>query len=258
MAVVFPHVISGEPVPISASTYVDWKKCPDRANSRLHGARAPDSRVAFVGSLAHRVFSRHLRSGPIAADGFVQACKEEIGGSSLNGRVAEVTPRPSLLAGAIEEARALYERFVRFPTTGFVGSEVEIVTEPSPGVTLKGSIDAVYEADQGAHRLVDWKTGEIGDSQDQLAFYALLWALDRDEIPISVEAISIKTGDVARSELSEGDLQGVADEVGEMVSQMRSSWAQGEGFQRRPGPWCRYCPILAECPEGQAADALID
>jgi hypothetical protein len=214
--------------------------------------------VAFVGSLAHRVFSRHLRTGPIAPEDFVQACREEIGGSSLNGRMAEVTPRPSLLTGAIEEARALYERFVRFPTTGFEGSEVEIIHEPAPGVTLKGTIDAVYLADRDAHRLVDWKTGEIGDSEDQLAFYALIWALDRDEIPVAVEAISIKTGDVARSELSEGDLQVVADEVGDIVSQMRRTWAQGSRFERRPGPWCRYCPILGECAEGQAADALID
>jgi hypothetical protein len=258
MTVVLPHVTPGERVHISASTYVAWKKCPDQANSRLQGIYGPDSKAAFVGSLTHRVISRHLNGGPISPEEFDLACKQEIGGSKLNNRVSTVAAKPSLLTAAIEEARALYERFVKFPTTGFEGSEVEIVHEPAEGVTLKGTIDAVYVADRDGHRLVDWKTGEIGDSDDQLSIYAFLWALDRGEIPVSVEAISIKTGDVHRSELSEGDVQAVAVEVGDMVSQVRSVWSRGGGFERRAGPWCRYCPILEECPEGQAAQALID
>ncbi|MCI0677966.1 MAG: PD-(D/E)XK nuclease-like domain-containing protein, partial [Actinobacteria bacterium] len=112
MNVVFPHVTPGDPVRISASTYVTWKKCPDQANARLRGIYGPDTRPAFVGSLAHLVFSRHLRDGPITDDGFVQACREEIGSSGLNTRMSQIAPRLSQLAPIIEEARALYHQFV--------------------------------------------------------------------------------------------------------------------------------------------------
>jgi hypothetical protein len=53
------------------------------------------------------------------------------------------------------------------------------------------------------------------------------------------------------------ELEGVAAEVAAMAAEMRGSWNQGTALERRAGPWCRYCPILAECPEGQAAEALI-
>ena len=33
-----------------------------------------DTRPAFLGNLAHRIFSRHLTSGPIGDDDFVRAC----------------------------------------------------------------------------------------------------------------------------------------------------------------------------------------
>jgi hypothetical protein len=210
-----------------------------------------------VGSLAHRVFSRHLDSGPIAPAEFVQACREEIGSSSLNGRMADLYPRPSDLAAAIEEARALYDRFAKLPTKGFEGAEIEITHEPAADVELVGTVDAIYRADLGGHRLVDWKTGDIGDSEDQLSFYALLWALDRGEIPVRVEAVSVKTGDIHRTEPSESDVSAVALEVAAIIDKLRQAWEVGSTLNRRPGPWCRFCPILEECPEGQSAKALI-
>ncbi|MCI0424238.1 MAG: PD-(D/E)XK nuclease family protein [Actinobacteria bacterium] len=258
MNVVFPHVTPGDPVRISASTYVTWKKCPDQANARLRGIYGPDTRPAFVGSLAHLVFSRHLRDGPITDDGFVQACREEIGSSGLNTRMSQIAPRLSQLAPIIEEARALYHRFVKLPTVGFEGAEVEVNHEPSVGVELVGKIDAVYQADLGGHRLVDWKTGELGDSDDQLAFYALLWTLNREELPVCVEAVSVTSGDVHRTEPTADQVGLVAAEVAAMVNELRTAWESGDRLVRRAGPWCRHCPILDECPEGQATVALID
>ena len=147
MTIRFPEVVRGDPIKVSASTYVTFKKCPAQAGARLQGIYGPDSRQSFLGILAHRIFSRHLTSGSIPSDDFVQACREEIGGSGLNNKMASIEMRPSALAGVIEEVRGLYERFTRLPTEGFEGSEHSIEAGVAEGVDLVGTVDAVYRED---------------------------------------------------------------------------------------------------------------
>lgn len=257
MALAIPHVLPGDPVRLSASTFVAWKKCPDHANAKLQGLYGPDTRPAFVGTLAHRIFTRHLSGGPIAGEEFVQACREEIGGSSLNHKLGSLEMRPSALAGVIEEVRMLYERFTKLPGEGFEGSEVDVRHETEDGVELVGTVDAVYREELGGHRLVDWKTGEVGDPQDQLLFYALLWALERDDLPAYVEAVSVRTGERYRVVPSTHEVALIADEVAAMVTDLRLAWQDGSALEKRGGPWCRYCPILEDCPEGRTTTALL-
>jgi len=258
MSLSIPHVIPGDRIRLSASTYVAWKRCPDQANARLQGIYGPDSRPAFLGSLAHRVFSRHLSSGPITSDDFVQACREEIGGSTLNNKLAGLEMKPSALAGVIEEVRGLYERFTKLPTEGFEGSEVDLSHETRDDVELVGTVDAVYREDLGGHRLVDWKTGELGEPEDQLMFYAMLWTLDHDDVPAFVEAVSVRTGERYRTVPSTRDVERVAAEVGELANEVRRGWAEDSHLPRNAGPWCRFCPILADCAEGQTAEAMLN
>lgn len=251
-------MVEGDAIRVSASTYVTYKKCPGQAGARLQGIYGPDSRPAFLGSLAHRIFSRHLTSGPIPSENFVQACREEIGGSTLNNKLAGLEMRPSALAAIIEEVRGLYERFTNLPTEGFEGSEYSIETSPAQGVDLVGTVDAVYREDLGGHRLVDWKTGELGEPEDQLMFYALLWLLNSEELPAYVEAVSVRTGERYHTVPSSADMQQVANDLGEMINRIRSAWASGEDLERRGGPWCHFCPILEDCDEGKSAEALLD
>ena len=258
MRLEFPRIVDGDDVRVSATTYVTFKKCPESASVRLQGRYGPDSRAAFLGSLAHRIFSRHLTAGPIASDDFVQACREEIGGSNLNHRLAALEMRPSTLAGAIEELRVLYERFTRLPSDGFEGSEVSLNSVPAQGVELVGTIDAIYREDLGGHRLVDWKTGELGDPEDQLLFYSLLWTMDREDLPAYIEAVSVRTGERYRTVPTSDDMNRVLSEVAELINEIRTGWKQGSELEKRGGPWCRYCPILDECEEGQTAEALLN
>ncbi len=208
-----------------------------------------------MGSLAHRIFARHLSKGPIADDDFVQACREEIGNSNLNHKVGSLL-KPSELAGVIEEVRQLYQRFSKLPGEGFDGSEVTIDHETTAGLKLVGVVDAIYKDGEG-HRLVDWKTGGLGDAEEQLDFYAFLWALDREELPSLVEAVSVKTGERYSTVPSSGDVQQIAEDVSELARDMRHSWATSEELPKRGGPWCQYCPILDSCEEGQATEALL-
>ena len=257
MLVSFPQVTPGDAIRLSASTYVAWKKCPDSANVRLQGIYGPDSRPAFLGSLAHRIFARHLSAGPITDEEFVNACREEIGASNLNHKISSLALKPSTLAGIIEEVRDLYQRFTKLPGEGFEGSEVVMGFANDDGVELVGTIDAVYREDLGGHRLVDWKTGEVGEAEDQLMFYSLLWALEREEVPAYVEAVSVKTGERFRTVPSAADIERVATEVGRLIDEVRMAWSEGSDLRRRGGPWCKFCPILEDCPEGKSTEALL-
>lgn len=257
MSIQLPSVIEGDPIRISATTYVTFRRCPAQGEARLQGVFGPDTRASFVGNLAHRLFARHLTSGPVTPEEFVQACKEEIGGSSLNNKLGPLAMRPTELAAAIEELRGLYERFTRLSGEGFQGAEVSLQHQPWDGIELVGTVDAVYSERLGGHRLVDWKTGELGDPQDQLVFYALLWALERGEIPARVEAVSVRTGERTDLTPSTVELSRVAAELAGMVDALRSAWADGGELPRTAGPWCRYCPLLDDCPEGRAVGDLL-
>ena len=251
----FPAINPGEPVRISASTFVAFQQCPDNALARLAGEWGPESRAAFSGGLAHRLFARHLSDEPIPEQDFGQVCRAEIGGSNLNYKLGELGLKPSELGKVIDEVGAIYDRFKKLPAEGFVGAEVSLTVEPVEGVTLVGSVDAVFTGDPGV-RLVDWKTGELGEVVDQLHFYALLWVLEKQELPHLVEAVSVRTGERVTEVPSSAIVEKTAAQVADMIGMIRSAWASGGGIERRGGPWCKFCGILDSCAEGRAATDL--
>ena len=248
---------SGEDLVISATTFVSFERCPEQAAGRMRGVYGPESRVAFVGGLAHRIFARHLGSGPIESGQFEAACREEIGGG-MNAKLASLGLKPSALASVIEEVGELYDRFKMLGTDGFDGAEVLLEATPSEGVLLRGSIDAVFDDGEAGVRLVDWKTGGLGDPDTQLRFYALLWALDRGEIPGRVEAVSVGSGERMDEVPTRADVDDTAQRAARMVTVLREAFASGAELPRVGGPWCRWCPLLDECAEGRATTAILD
>lgn len=253
----FPDVAPGEDVVLSATTFVAFERCPEQAAGRLRGVYGPESRVSFVGGLAHRVFARHLGGGPIADDDFAAACREEIG-AGMNMKMSALGMKPSQLAGIIDEVGGLYERFKHLGTEGFVGAEQALEVVPAEGVVLRGTVDAVFDDGPSGTRLVDWKTGSLGETGPQLAFYALLWAMDRGEVPGRVEAVSVGTGERTDEVPTLAGVQGTADRVAAVVTALRTTWETGGAFPRVAGPWCRWCPLLDECDEGRSTQALLD
>jgi hypothetical protein len=250
-------VAAGEELSVSATSYVTYLRCPDQALARYQGHFPADTKASFRGQLAHRVISRHLNHGPIDAAGFANACREEIG-AAMNPKVAAVGLKPSTLAAVIQEVGDLYTRFKQLAHDGVRATEVLLEDEPAPGVTLRGSIDAVFDAPGGRGAvLVDWKTGHLGDAADQLAFYAMLWSLVHRRLPGRVEAVSVSTGERYADSPSWTDVEGTAHRVAELVSALRRASDTGRRLDRIGGSWCSYCPMLGQCPEGGAAVAVL-
>lgn len=256
VVVEFPQVEPGEEIVVSATTFVTFERCPEQAAGRLRGIYPAESRASFLGGLAHRIFARHLTEGPIPGDRFLAACREEIG-EHMNPKLSSLGLKPSQLDGVIGEVAELYERFKLLGAEGFEGAHVPLEVAPAEGVTLKGELDAVFDGGPSGVRLVDWKTGSLAGAQAQLAFYALLWALERGEIPGSVEAVSVGTGERLSEVPTDAGVQATADRVGQMVSVLRRSWVEGVPLARLAGPWCRWCPLLEDCDEGRTATRIL-
>ncbi|MDF1596123.1 MAG: PD-(D/E)XK nuclease family protein [Acidimicrobiia bacterium] len=248
----FPEVRSGDDIRVSATSFVAYSECPERAAAHFRGIYGPDSKASFSGGLAHRLFARHLQQGEIQPARFEQVCREEIGSSNLNYKLSSVGLKPSSLGRVIEEVGLLYERFKRLPGEGFEAAEVSFDIEPTRGVNLVGRVDAVF-GDESGPRLVDWKTGALGEVVLQLGFYAMLWAMDRGELPGRLEAVSVATGERYFEVPALRDVQNTAEQAAAMINALREAWETGTGMERRGGPWCRFCPVLDGCQEGAAA-----
>ncbi len=234
-----------------------YSRCPDQALARLRGLYPQESAASFKGGLAHRVFARHLNGGAIGEESFDQVCKEEIG-SGMNPMLGSLGLKPSQLVGMIREVGDLYSKFKTLSTSGFRQAEAFLEVEPQPNLTLRGSIDAIFTEDDGV-RLVDWKTGGLYETEQQLGFYAMLWTLANGQLPKVVEAVSIGSGERISSRPTEHEVSVTAHAVAELATAMRAAFAQeGDQVDRIAGPWCRFCPQLDTCREGMAAVTVAD
>ena len=254
----FPEPAPGEPLTVSATLYRTYVQCPQQALGRLHGEYPGESRASFRGSLAHRLFARHLSTGPVPPEQVEQICRQEIG-AALNAKMTSVgILKPSQLRSLIDEVGDLYDRFRRFPEDGFRSAEVALESEPAPGVTLRGTVDAVFDDPEHGTKLIDWKTGaDLDDAPTQLEFYAMVWAIEHDEIPGRAEAVSVKTGERVAITPNVADAEATARSVAEMVGVLRMAFRSGAELDRLAGPHCRWCPLLDGCPEGAAATAIV-
>jgi RecB family exonuclease len=259
--ITFPEISDGEHLAVSATLYVTYRSCPQQALGRLQGEYPADSVASFKGSLAHRIFARHLTSGPIQQQDIAQACRQEIGAPEghLNMKLAPLElNRPSNLAPVLAEVGDLYERFKRFPTDGFQAAEVSLEVDVGGDAILRGRVDAIFDDPLGDTVIIDWKTGSwLEDSEPQLEFYALIWALEHGELPSRAEAVSVQTGERAGIEPTPERAEATAAEIASMIEMLRAAFLSGDDVERRAGPHCRWCPLLGGCSEGTAAVEIL-
>lgn len=237
------------PLKLSATLYTTWKRCPAQARARLDGHYPPDTIDTFRGLLAHRIFARHLRDGPISPLEFSKVCRSEIGSSNLNYKVAELGLKPREVESVILVVGDLYRRFPRVARAQNVSNvEVQLDHELDTGILLTGRIDAISNGTAGPAVLIDWKTGELGDAADQLRFYAVLYTLARSTMPLEVRAISIQTGEMLSEWVDHKTIIDTELELIDCIADLRS-----DVRLETPGPYCRWCPILEECTVGRRA-----
>ena len=131
--------------------------------------------------------------------------------------------------------------------------ELRVSTELDDGLVLRGFIDRLDIAPDGAMRIVDYKTGRApGEGWEaralfQMRFYALvLWRL-RGTMPRLLQLMYLGSGEVVRYAPDEQDLRATE-------RKLRALWAAIESAMRRqdfrpsPSRLCDWCDHKARCP----------
>lgn len=253
---IFTELVPGESFTVSATLYTAYLECPQRALGRLQGIYGKSTVDSFRGSLAHKIFAVHLDEGEIADDKFKDVCQAVVG-THLKPSWNELGLDITEFRAVTRQVQDLYDRFKTLPFDGLREAEMPFEFDAGGGITVRGSMDAVFDSEEGV-RIIDWKTGTyLTDREPQLAFYAMVWTLLNDEIPAAAEARSVATGETVHIEPTEDSVRATLADVGSMIEALRSAMATETDLERRAGPYCQWCPLLDDCSEGRSAVALL-
>jgi putative RecB family exonuclease len=118
---------------------------------------------------------------------------------------------------------------------------------------LRGFVDRIDIASDGALRVVDYKTGRspaVGQESKamfQMRFYALVIWRTRGVVPALLQLIYLGDGQVVSYRPDEEDLRATERLVEALWRAIEAAHASGE-WQPSPGPFCRWCSFQEHCP----------
>ena len=245
---------------LSPSRISDYKRCPLLFRLRtIDRLPEPPSSAATRGTLVHAVLER-LFDLP-AAERTPDAAHALLGPEweRLRGRepaVAGLFAGPEDLAAWLSSATSLLTTYFRLedprrlePAERELLCEVEI---PS-GVLLRGIVDRLDVARDGALRVVDYKTGRspseafTAAALFQMRFYALvLWRL-RGVVPRRLQLVYLGDGRVLTHDPDEASLRATERVVDAIWAAIRAA-TLAEHFPATPGRLCDWCDHQALCP----------
>ncbi|CAN7438252.1 RecB family exonuclease [Knoellia sp. LjRoot47] len=247
---------------LSPSRAADFKQCPllfrFRTIDKLDG---PPSPAAARGTLVHEVLE-HLFELP-AAERTPEAAL-----ALLQPRWASLVEERPELATMIEDdealdedawftaAGALVERWFTLENPQWLEpAERELYVETEvDGLTLRGYVDRLDIAPDGAMRVVDYKTGRSpreafeGKALFQMKFYALVLWRQRGEIPKQLQLVYLGNGEIVRYEPDEHDLLGLERNVKAVWQAIVRASETGD-WRPRTSRLCDWCDFKELCPE---------
>ncbi|HRW17229.1 MAG TPA: PD-(D/E)XK nuclease family protein [Dermatophilaceae bacterium] len=243
---------------LSPSRASDFKQCPMLYRFRVvDRLAAPASPAAARGTLVHSVLERLFdlpaaertpeAAATLVAPAWAALVEEEPGYAALLADRAE--------SDWFAEARRLVERwFTLEDPTRLEPQARELYVEAElDGLVLRGYVDRLDVRDDGALRIVDYKTGRSPSelferaSLFQMRFYALvLWRM-HGVVPRMLQLVYLGNGELVCYEPDEADL--LATE-----RSLRALW-EAISLAARTGDWrprvsrlCDGCDFKALCP----------
>ncbi|MDV3220130.1 PD-(D/E)XK nuclease family protein [Intrasporangium sp.] len=258
---------------LSPSRASDFMTCPMLYRFRvIDKLPSPPTAATARGTLVHAVLERlfDLPTSERTLDAAISLVPAEW------QRIAAEEPEMlSLLAehdGRTDEwfsgAGALLETWFGLEDpTRLEPAERELYVETElDGLVLRGYVDRLDVAPDGAMRVVDYKTGRSpaerfeGKALFQMKFYALvLWRL-RGEIPRLLQLVYLGNGEIVRYQPDEQDLLGVERKIKALWAAIERAAELGDWRPSRSRlcDWCEHralCPAWGGTPPELPADA---
>jgi putative RecB family exonuclease len=246
---------------LSPSRASDFKQCPLLYRFRtVDKLPSPPSPAAARGTLVHAVLER-LFDLP-AGERTPEAAR-----SLLGPQWEMLVEAEPALAEMIAQDEALSEErwfggaqelietwFTLEDPTRLEPAERELYVETElDGLVLRGYVDRLDVAPDGAMRVVDYKTGRSpselfeGKALFQMKFYALvLWRL-RGEIPRLLQLVYLGNGEVVRYAPDEHDLLGLERNLKAVWTAIERAAETGD-WRPKTSRLCDWCEFRHLCP----------
>jgi putative RecB family exonuclease len=152
-------------------------------------------------------------------------------------------------AGLLDSYFALEDPTVLEPAE----REMFVECDLESGLRLRGYVDRLDEAPDGALRVVDYKTGRApregfeAKAMFQMRFYALvLWRL-RGRVPRLLQLLYLGSGEVLRYEPDEADLRATERKVVAVWAAIQRA-TENRDWRPSPSKLCDWCDHQALCP----------
>ncbi|HET7396887.1 MAG TPA: PD-(D/E)XK nuclease family protein [Intrasporangium sp.] len=257
---------------LSPSRASDFMTCPLLYRFRvIDKLPSPPTPATARGTLVHAVLERlfDLPTEQRTLDAAIALVPEEW------ARIAAEEPQMlDLLAeheGRTDEwftgAGALLETWFGLEDpTRLEPAERELYVETDvDGLVLRGYVDRLDVAPDGAMRVVDYKTGRSPSERFearalfQMKFYALVLWKQRGEIPRLLQLVYLGNGEIVRYVPDEQDLRGIERKVKALWEAIRRAAETGD-WRPRPSRLCDWCEHRALCPAwgGTPPDLPVD
>lgn len=133
------------------------------------------------------------------------------------------------------------------------GREVRVEATLASGLLLRGIIDRVDEAPDGALRIIDYKTGSSPQQGSearalfQLRIYGLILLRSLGVVARRLQLVYLKDGTVVSYDPDVDDLLATerkVEAIGAAIDEARRTGI----YEPRRGPACGWCPHHAHCP----------
>jgi putative RecB family exonuclease len=246
---------------LSPSRASDFTTCPllyrFRVVDRLPQRPSPE---AVRGTLVHAVLERlfdlpAMRRTVDEAAALVAPAWAEL--REAEPEVGELFGDEALDEGAwLASAHALLERWFTLedPTRLEPSArELYVETELETGLLLRGYVDRLDVAPDGAMRVVDYKTGKAptpgfeAKAMFQMRFYALvLWRL-HGTVPRMLQLVYLGSGEILRYQPDEADLRATQRKL-EAIWAAISRAAETGDWRPSPSRLCDWCDFRDLCP----------
>ncbi|MEO8106377.1 MAG: PD-(D/E)XK nuclease family protein [Actinomycetes bacterium] len=131
--------------------------------------------------------------------------------------------------------------------------ELKLSVELAGGLVLRGYVDRLDVAPDGAMRVVDYKTGRSPaeafqqKAMFQMRFYALALWRQRQEVPRLLQLLYLGDGQVIQYEPDEDDLLAMERKVIALAAAIRRATETGD-WRPRTSRLCDWCAHRALCP----------
>ena len=255
-----PEDLPRPPASLSPSRASDFMTCPLLYRFRVVD-RLPErpSAAATRGTMVHAVLERLFELPaaervPDRAHAMVRPEWERL--LEEEPALAELFPDGSGRDEWLRSAEGLLDSYFALEDPTLLEPaerELYVECDLESGLRLRGYVDRLDEAGDGALRVVDYKTGRApgegfeAKAMFQMRFYALvLWRL-RGVVPKQLQLLYLGSGEVLRYEPDEADLLATERKLEALWRAVERATRTGD-WRPSPSRLCDWCDHQARCP----------